>query len=78
MKAPKETKNQRHTGWRVTGYILVALTVLLSIGALRNLATSNAGVDMAGNFGRIVGTIGFPVAIGFLARYCLRKSRNLV
>lgn len=76
MKLPSET-NQKRTGWRVTGYILVVFTILLSLGALNNLATnSNPKSDMAEYIGFLVGSILFPVAVGFLARYCFRKSRN--
>ena len=72
----QQEKKKRHMGWLILGYILVVFTVLLVLGAINNLATSSSNGDAAENFGRIIGTILFPVLVGYFARYCIKKSRN--
>jgi hypothetical protein len=66
---------KRHKGWLTLGYIMVAFTILLVLGAINNLVSSPGG-DAAENAGRLVGTILFPVVVGYFARFCLRKSKR--
>ncbi|WP_028778004.1 hypothetical protein [Shimazuella kribbensis] len=70
------SKQKSHRGWRVLGYVLVVLTVLFALGAIRNLAGGFSGSDPAENFGKIIGAILLPVLAGLSARYCLRRSRR--
>lgn len=65
---------KRHTGWRILGYACVALTVLLVFVALMNLAGADG--DFAENVGRMIGSIFPPVVVGYLARYCFRRSNG--
>jgi hypothetical protein len=65
---------KRHTGWRVLGYACVALTVLLVFAAILNIAGADG--DTAENAGRVVGAIIPPVAVGYLARYCFKRSKQ--
>jgi hypothetical protein len=71
-----DNSKKGRTGWRILGYVLVALTVLLSIGAIVNLASGFNSSDIAENIGKVIGAVLFPVACGYLARYSLRKSRK--
>ncbi|MXQ55691.1 hypothetical protein [Shimazuella alba] len=74
MQSEKNKKG--HMGWRILGYVLVVLTVLLSIGAIVNLASGFNSSDIAESIGKVIGAVLFPVACGYLARYSLRKSRK--
>lgn len=66
--------NKRHTGWKVLGYACAALTVLLVFAAILNIAGADG--DPAENVGRIIGAIFPPLAVGYLTRYCFRRSKQ--
>jgi hypothetical protein len=71
-----ESRKKSNTGWKVLGYALVVLTVLLSLGAIVNLTSGFNSSDMAESIGKVIGAVLFPVACGYLARYSLRRSRK--
>jgi predicted Na+-dependent transporter len=71
-----DKSNKGKTAWRVFGYVLVVLTILLALGAVNNLASGFSGSDPAENIGKVIGAILLPVVVGFLSRSCFRKSKR--
>lgn len=67
--------NKPSTGLRVTGSILLLLTIIMSLVALRNIFMAIAS---SGSFSRIagivIGSLIFPILFGYLTYYCFKKA----
>lgn len=71
--APKK----KSTGLRIIAYVLIFLTVIMSLVGLRNiLGAASSENDLSRQIGIMISSLIFPVLFGFLARYCWGKSQG--